>query len=289
MVAAEEYLGVEEVVHLHTASVDPIPNGPVLASAVMTVASLKALRAELRDLAEPAVRAQQERVLSRVGDDELLGVRVPVLRKLARSYRGLSLDDVDVLLHSHVHEERFAGLLVLAEQGRSARGGDRKALVDFYLARTDCVDNWDLVDGSAHVVLGPWLLEGDLRVLDELATSSWLWDRRIAVLATLALIREGRFGPTLRLVLTLRQDPEPLIHKALGWMLREIGRRDEPLMVAFLDRHLGELPRITVRYATERLAPAERARFVKRRSAREQTPARPDTTPRRRPGQQPAP
>ncbi|MER6980333.1 DNA alkylation repair protein [Streptomyces carpinensis] len=255
----------------------------------MTVASLKALRAELRDLAEPAVRAQQERVLSRVGDDELLGVRVPVLRKLARSYRGLSLDDVDVLLHSHVHEERFAGLLVLAEQGRSARGGDRKALVDFYLARTDCVDNWDLVDGSAHVVLGPWLLEGDLRVLDELATSSWLWDRRIAVLATLALIREGRFGPTLRLVLTLRQDPEPLIHKALGWMLREIGRRDEPLMVAFLDRHLGELPRITVRYATERLAPAERARFVKRRSAREQTPARPDTTPRRRPGQQPAP
>jgi 3-methyladenine DNA glycosylase AlkD len=215
----------------------------------MTIVSLKELRAELQELAEPAVRAQQERVLSR-----------------ARTYHhGLSLDDVDVLLGSRVHEERFAGLLILAEQVRTTRGTDRKTLVDFYLSRTDCVDNWDLVDGSAHVVLGPWLLDGDLRVLDELAASSWLWDRRIAVLATLALIREGRFEPTFRLVLTLRQDPEPLIHKALGWMLREISRRDEPLMMAFLDRHLDELPRITVRYATERLAPAERARFVKGR------------------------
>ncbi|MET8772406.1 DNA alkylation repair protein [Streptomyces sp. NPDC004658] len=241
----------------------------------MTSLSLKELRAELRALAEPAVRAQQERVLGRTQDDELLGVRVPVLRRLARSCRGLSLDDVDALLHSRVHEERFAGLLVLAERVRTARGADRKALVDFYLARTDCVDDWDLVDASAHVVLGPWLLEGDLRVLDELAASSRLWDRRIAVLATLALIREGRFEPTFDLVLTLRQDPEPLIHKALGWMLREIGRRDEPLMVAFLSRHVDKLPRVTVRYATERLAPAERARFVKGRQGRQPAPARP--------------
>lgn len=231
----------------------------------MTFTSLKDLRAELRNLAEPDVRAQLERVLTPAQDDELLGVRVPVLRKLARAYRGLSLDDVDVLLRSRVHEERFAGLLVLAERVRTTSGAERRALIDFYLARTECVDNWDLVDGSAHVVLGPWLLEGDLRVLDELAASARLWDRRIAVLATLALIRAGRFEPTLGLVLTLRQDPEALIHKALGWMLREIGRRDEPLMVAFLERHLHELPRVTVRYATERLAPAERARFVRAR------------------------
>ena len=231
----------------------------------MTDASLRELRSELRDLAEPNVRAQQVRVLSPANDDELLGVRVPVMRKLARRYRELSLEDVDVLLHSRVHEERFAGLLVLAEQVQTSRGADRKALVDFYLARTECVDNWDLVDGSAHVVLGPWLLDGPLDVLDELAGSAWLWDRRIAVLATLALIRAGRFEPTFRLVLTLRRDPEPLIHKALGWMLREIGRRDERLMVDFLDQHLAELPRITVRYATDRLAPGERARIVKAR------------------------
>ncbi|MFI9585211.1 DNA alkylation repair protein [Streptomyces sp. NPDC052236] len=238
----------------------------------MTIVSLKALRAELRDLAEPGIRAQHMRVLTPADDDELLGVRVPVLRELARTYRDMVLDDVDVLLHSRVHEERFAGLLVLAERVRTAsHAADRKALVDFYLARTDCVDNWDLVDGSAHVVLGPWLVDGPLDtldVLDELAASSWLWDRRIAVVATLALIREGRFEPTLRLALTLCRDPEPLIHKALGWMLREIGRRDGPLMVAFLERHLAELPRITVRYATERLAPAERARFVRARSSR---------------------
>ncbi|WP_217238506.1 DNA alkylation repair protein [Streptomyces sp. AC555_RSS877] len=234
----------------------------------MTTGALSTLRSELRDHAEPRVRAQLVRVLSPADDDELIGVRVPVMRGLARHYRELSLGDVDVLLHSRVHEERFTGLLVLAEQVRSARGADRKALADFYLARTDCVDNWDLVDGSAHVVLGPWLLDGPLDasdVLDELAGSTRLWDRRIAVLATLALIRAGRFEPTLRLVLGLRRDPEPLIHKALGWMLREIGRRDEQLLVDFLDRHLAELPRITVRYATERLAPGRRARFVRTR------------------------
>jgi len=234
----------------------------------MTIVSIGPLRAELRDLAEPGIRAQQVRVLSPTGDDELLGVRVPVLRRLARAYQSMALKDVDVLLHSRVHEERFVGLLVLAEQVRTALGADRKALVDFYLARTDCVDNWDLVDGSAHVVLGPWLVDGPLDVLDvldELAASSWLWDRRIAVLATLALIREGRFEPTFHLVLTLCQDQEPLIHKALGWMLREIGRRDEPQMLAFLTRHLAKLPRITVRYATERLSPDKRAQFVRAR------------------------
>ncbi|MFG2130127.1 DNA alkylation repair protein [Streptomyces sp. NPDC048751] len=234
----------------------------------MAIVPLDALRSRIRELAEPDVRVQQVRVLTPAADDHLLGVRVPVLRKLARVHRTLTLDDVDVLLHSRVHEERFAGLLVLAEQVRATRGADREALVDFYLARTECVDNWDLVDGSAYVVLGPWLLDDPPRlldVLDGLAASTWLWDRRIAVVSTLALIREGRFQPTLRLVLTLRQDPEPLIHKALGWMLREIGRRDGPLLVRFLDQHLAELPRITVRHATERLAPGDRARFVKGR------------------------
>lgn len=234
----------------------------------MLIGVLEALRNELRALADPEVRAQHVRVLRPPDHDELLGVRVPVMRRLARKYRDVSLDAVDVLLHSRVHEERFVGLLLLAEKMRTALGADRKTLVDFYLAHTDCVDNWDLVDGSAHVVLGPWLLDGPadaLDVLDELAGSTWLWDRRIAVLATLALIRANRFEPTFRLVLTLRRDPEPLIHKASGWMLREIGRRDEQLMVDFLDRHVAELPRVTVRYATERLSSGERARFVRAR------------------------
>ena len=239
----------------------------------MTMGALEELRSGLREFAEPHTRVQQVRVLSPAADDELLGVRVPLMRQLACQYRELSCRDVDVLLCSRVHEERFTGLLILVEQMRTARGGERKALVDFYLARTDRVDNWDLVDVSAHVVLGPWLLDGPsdaLDMLDALAGSSWLWDRRIAVVATLALIRAGRFEPTLRLVLQLRRDPEPLIHKALGWMLREIGRRDAQLIVDFLDRHAVELPRVTVRYATERLAPSERSRFVKTRR-----PARP--------------
>ncbi|MFJ3225081.1 DNA alkylation repair protein [Streptomyces sp. NPDC086783] len=234
----------------------------------MTTDTLERLRAELRERADVGVRAQLARVLAPADDDELLGVRVPLMRELARRYRELSLGDVDVLLSGRVHEERFTGLLVLAERVRRARGAERKPLVDFYLAHTGRVDNWDLVDGSAYVVLGPWLVDGPpeaLDVLDELAGSAWLWDRRIALVATLALIRSGRFEPTLRLVLRLRRDPEPLIHKASGWMLREIGRRDEPLTVDFLDRHASELPRITVRYATELLTPAARARFVRTR------------------------
>ncbi|MGW7264996.1 DNA alkylation repair protein [Streptomyces sp. NPDC054842] len=234
----------------------------------MTTDVLKRLRADLRERADAGVRAQLVRVLTPADDDELLGVRVPLMRELAKENRELALEDVDVLLRSRVHEERFTGLLVLAERVRRARGADRKPLVDFYLDRTGRVDNWDLVDGSAYVVLGPWLLDGPpeaLDVLDELAGSARLWDRRIAVVATLALIRAGRFEPTLALVLKLRGDPEPLIHKASGWMLREIGRRDEPLLVDFLGRHAPELPRITVRYATELLTPAARARFVRTR------------------------
>lgn len=245
----------------------PAGAGAALASGRMTTASLDALRAELRALAEPRVRAQQERVLSPADDDELLGVRVPVMRGLARAYRGLALDEVDALLRSRVHEERFTGLLVLAEQVRAARGGDRAALVEFYLARTGHVDNWDLVDGSAPVVLGPWLLEepASAHLLDRLAGSASVWDRRIAVVATLALIRAGRYEPTFALVLALRRDAEPMVHKALGWMMREISRHDEGAVVAFLDRYAAELPRLTVRHATERLAPPERARFVRRR------------------------
>ncbi|MFG2543019.1 DNA alkylation repair protein [Streptomyces sp. NPDC048594] len=232
-------------------------------------APLERLRSELWELAEPRVRAQLLRVLS-PADDELLGVRVPVLRELARRHRGLRPEEVDALLRSRVHDERFAGLLVLAEQMRGARdSGERGTLVDFYLARTDCVDNWDLVDGSAPVVLGRWLLEesrdGLDEVLDRLAGSASLWERRIAVVATLALIRADRYEPTFSLVTALRQDPEPLIHKALGWMLREIGRRDARALVGFLDLYAPELPRITVRHATERLGPEDRARFVRRR------------------------
>lgn len=233
----------------------------------MTTHALQALRSALRDRAEPDVRIQQIRVLRPPDADELLGVRVPVVRELARAHRELAWEDVDALLLSRVHEERLAGVLVLAERMRTARSPERPVLVDFYLARTRCVDNWDLVDASAHLVLGPWLVdgpEGALDVLDGLAASSWLWDRRIAVVATLALIRAGRFEPTFRLVRTLCRDPEPLIHKALGWMLREIGRRDAPVLVAFLEQHLTELPRITVRYATERLPAEERARFDSR-------------------------
>ncbi|MFD3353296.1 DNA alkylation repair protein [Streptomyces fradiae] len=232
----------------------------------MTTASLRRLRAELRGLAEPRVRAQLLRVLSPADDDELLGVRVPVMRGLARTYRGLALDEVDELLCSRVHEERFTALLVLAEQVRAAPAGERGALVRFYLARTGRVDNWDLVDGSAPVVLGPWLLEeeGAARVLDRLAGSPSVWDRRIAVVATLPLIRDGRHEQTFALVLALRRDPEPIVHKALGWMLREIGRRDERALVAFLDRHAAGLPRVTVRHATERLGAGDRARFVRR-------------------------
>jgi 3-methyladenine DNA glycosylase AlkD len=196
--------------------------------------------------------------------DVVLGIPMPVLRPAAKKARGLPLDEVAILLESPVHEHRVAAVVILVERYRRAGRDEASELSRFYLGHRAGIDNWDLVDISAPDLVGGELVEGPRDVLDELAGSIDLWDRRIAVIATHALIKRGEFGPTLTLCERLLDDPHHLMHKACGWMLREVGKRDEAVLVDWLERHRTRMPRTMLRYAIERLDPERRAALMAR-------------------------
>ena len=194
--------------------------------------------------------------------DRFLGVRVPVLRRLARGYRTLTADDALTLLQSKWHEERLLGLLLLVAMYQRGQGADKQVVYDAYLAHTRHINNWDLVDASAEHIVGPHVIPDRLDVLERLARSPDLWERRIAMLATFHGIKQGQFAPALRIATLLLNDRHDLIHKAVGWMLREIGKRDRALEQAFLREHHGAMPRTALRYAIEHFPERERRRYL---------------------------
>jgi 3-methyladenine DNA glycosylase AlkD len=194
--------------------------------------------------------------------DVFIGVRVPAIRKVAREFRDLPLRKIARLLHSPVHEERLAALIILVMRAAKADDKTRKTIYRLYLANTRFVNNWDLVDLSAPQIVGAYLADKDRRPLYRLAESSWLWDRRISVLATAHLIRIGEFADTLKIAEMLLADRHDLIHKAVGWMLREVGKRDSAALEAFLERHRRAMPRTMLRYAIERFPKAKRQAFL---------------------------
>jgi 3-methyladenine DNA glycosylase AlkD len=194
--------------------------------------------------------------------DQFIGVRVPVLRRLVREFRGLALADVRKLLHSPIHEERLLALLILVEDYDRGNESERAAIFQLYLDTTACINNWDLVDGSAPGIVGRHLETRPRKILFELAGSSDLWKRRIAVLATLHFIRRNEFDEILRLAGSLLLDRHDLIHKAAGWMLREAGKRDVTVLRGFLELHAARMPRTMLRYAIEKLPVAERRRWL---------------------------
>jgi 3-methyladenine DNA glycosylase AlkD len=192
--------------------------------------------------------------------DVFLGITVPQVRAVVKAHRGLPLDEIDALLDDPQHEHRLAGALLLV----AAYPGAPDEVVDRYLAavRRGRVNNWDLVDASSEFILGPWLVERDRGVLRELAASDSLWERRVAVLATFEFLKRGDASTTLELAELLLTDREDLMHKAVGWMLREAGKRvSREALTGFLDAHAAAMPRTMLSYATEHLDPEDRARY----------------------------
>ena len=227
----------------------------------------------------PARPALSSRRYFKTGDgqygagDQFIGVTLPQQRTVAREFADLPLSELDVLLDSPIHEHRLIGVIIATtqfERASKARTFDqarRQELADWYLAavRRGRVNNWDIVDSSAPGILGGWLVDRPRDVLFELAASDSLWERRVAIIATQGFIMRGDASTTLELAALLRDDPHDLIQKAVGWMLREVGKRvDRDLLLAFLDEHASRMPRTELSYATEHLAPEVRLAYRRR-------------------------
>jgi 3-methyladenine DNA glycosylase AlkD len=195
--------------------------------------------------------------------DAFIGVTVPALRALINTCRNLPVDEIICLLRSKIHEERLLALFLLVDRFKNGGEEQKKRIYDLYLANTKHINNWDLVDSSAHLVVGAFLDKKDTSILYDLAASTVLWERRIAVLATFHFIRRNKFDLALKLFARLLTDKEDLMHKAVGWMLREIGKRDQAVLESFLTVHCRTMPRTMLRYAIERFTEEKRARYLR--------------------------
>jgi 3-methyladenine DNA glycosylase AlkD len=240
--------------------------------------TLAAVRKRLRELGDPDDAAFLQRFF-RTGPgeygagDKFHGIRVPVTRKVAREFRKLSLDDTIALLHDPYHEARLLSVILLGDAYKRGSPDERNAIFRAYVENAAYVNNWDLVDSSAPEIVGGHLATRPRALLDKLAKSKSLWERRIAIVATHRFIRNGEFDDTLRVAKTLLRDEHDLIHKAVGWMLREVGKRDRAPLVAFLERHAHEMPRTMLRYAIEHMTPAQRKHFMAAKSAAAKRPS----------------
>ncbi len=194
--------------------------------------------------------------------DLFWGIKVPQLRKITKNYLSLNLTDLKKLLNSPVHECRLAALIILTEQYRLAGASQQYKIYRFYLKNSRHVNNWDLVDLSAPKIVGRYLLNKDKSALYKLAASPNLWQRRIAIVSTLEFIKHQRFRHALKISKILLTDRQDLIHKAVGWMLREVGKRNQPLLEKFLKQHLQQLPRTTLRYAIEKFPEQKRKYYL---------------------------
>ena len=194
--------------------------------------------------------------------DQFLGLTVPAMRRIALRYRGLGLKELESLLASSVHEHRAAALEILVAQFEHGGEIAREQIARFYLNQTRRINNWDLVDGSAPYIMGAYLLSRPREVLDQLAGSENLWERRIAIVFTFAFLKQGSVEDTFRIAERLITDKHDLIHKATGWALREAGKVCPPALIRFLRKHYNALPRTTLRYAIERFPANQRRQML---------------------------
>lgn len=195
--------------------------------------------------------------------DRFLGVRVPDCRSIARQFTGLPFSEVEKLLNNQFHEARLCALLMLVHMYETGSDCVQAGVVDFYLSHTLHINNWDLVDVSVYKILGSWTLKHDNpAILLNLARSASMWERRMAIVGTYAWIQHGKFDAILAIANMMLHDSHDLIHKATGWMLREVGKKDPRVLTHFLNRHAASMPRTTLRYAIERFSPGARERFL---------------------------
>jgi len=199
--------------------------------------------------------------------DIFIGVTTPDVRRISQKFKDLPFAELQKLIASPIHEERSCALTILVQRYEKAggEGGERKAILNFYLRNTQNINNWDLVDCSAHKILGRAIYEGlqEVEILDRLAVSDILWERRIAIIATMYFIHKGQLHHTFRLAERLLADRQDLMHKAVGWMLREGWKKDPVAVEDFLKKHYPQIPRTALRYAIEKMEETKRLDFLK--------------------------
>jgi 3-methyladenine DNA glycosylase AlkD len=241
-------------------------------AAVRSLLSKKApmltqLKEEMEKLADP----EKAEILARFfktgkgqyGEGDIfLGIVVPKQRAVAKKYAGLPMRDIGRLLASPIHEHRLVALLMLVNTYKKADLKNRRKILDFYIKHMKLINNWDLVDLSAPNILGDYLLDKERSLLYKLALSKNLWERRIAIISTMAFIKNNDFSDTMRIAELLLKDSHDLIHKSVGWMLREVGKRDPKAEEDFLERHCRHMPRTMLRYAVERFDDKKRKIFL---------------------------
>jgi 3-methyladenine DNA glycosylase AlkD len=195
--------------------------------------------------------------------DKFAGLKVPVQRKIAKEFKELALSDLKKLLASKIHEERLIALLILVEKYSRSYENDKEKIYNFYLKNRKGINNWDLVDLSAPKIVGEHLVNKDRKVIFEFARSEDLWERRIAILSTLAFIKRDDFKTTFQIADILLNDKHDLIHKAVGWMLREIGKRNLKVEEEFLKLRYKDMPRTMLRYSIEKFSESKRKKYLK--------------------------
>lgn len=229
--------------------------------------SLQSLTRELENHANP----QKGKILSgffKTGKGEyaegdlFLGLTVPQQRTIIKKYLHLPLSDLQKLLNSKIHEHRFCALAILVSQFQKVTPNSKEAIFNFYLKNTQNINNWDLVDCSAPKIVGEYLLNRDKSILYKLAGSKNLWDRRIAILSTSTFINKNQFTDTIKIAEILLKDKHDLIHKAVGWMLREVGKKDQKLLEEFLQFNCQKMPRVMLCYALEKFSQEKRRLYL---------------------------
>lgn len=229
---------------------------------------LEPLRVELLSAARPVHERKGIFFKTGPGDyaehDQFIGVPVPKLRLLVKAYRALPLESVLCLLRSAINEERLLALLMLVERYQQGEPALKETIFDLYQSHIHYVNNWNLVDASAHLIVGAHLHNADKTRLLTWAASDIVWERRIAVVSTWYFIRQNEYDWTIKLAENLLCDPHDLMHKAVGWMLREVGKRDETVLIQFLDQYATKMPRTMLRYAIEKFSVDRRKGYLMR-------------------------